>query len=688
MRDSKVCRIGFALIALLACAAVSAQQPAKNSSPPKAPAQLQQTSTARPAAELTPADLSAFLDGLMPLQLERGDIAGSVVAVVKDGKVIFARGYGYADVAAKKPVSPEDTLFRPGSVSKLFTWTAVMQLVEQGKLDLDRDVNDYLDFKIPSTFPQPVTLRNIMTHTSGFAETAKDLFVKDAADVKPLGAYLAEHIPNRIFPPGTTPAYSNYATTIAGYIVERVSGKPFDEYIATNIFQPLGMSHTTFDQPLPASLKPLMSNGYTLASKDAKPFEVVQAWPAGSVSTSAMDMTRFMIAHLQNGEFNGAHILRPETAQLMHARQFSSNPAMNGMALGFYEETRNGHRIIGHGGDTVYFHSDLHLILDAGVGFFVSYNSAGKGDISNRTALFEQFLDRYFPYQIPPATPPPTAVADAKAVSGLYIVSRRLQGNILEASGMLGEARISSMPDGKITADALKDFSGKPKKFSEIAPLVYREVDGQDKLAFKREPNGRLQVAIDYPFMVFDRVGWLQSKTWNYFVLCASLGIMVLALILWPVNGLLRRHYGKKLQLSSRDRKLRISTRIVCVINILFVLLLALVLTSGEGAASLNGIDGRLHALQVLGVIGAVGSLVVVYNAVRAWRWQPAATLSVMAAGTSVSGATTSSGLSSTATSEPQKGSSRALETLIALACLGFTWFVLYWNILNFRLHY
>src|SRR5262249_26593754 len=199
-------------------------------------------------------------------------------------------------------------------------------------------------------------------------------------------------------------------------------------------------------------------------------------------------------------------------AQLQPRGQSGFNPAMNAMALGFYEETRNGHRIIGHGGDTVYFHSDLHLILDAGVGFFVSYNSGGKGDISNRTALFEQFLDRYFPYQAPPATPPATAVADAKAVSGLYMVSRRLQGNILEASGMLGELRISSTPDGKIMADAFKDFSGRPKKFSEIAPLVYREVDGQDKLAFRRDESGRLQFSIDYPFMVFQQVGWLQSK--------------------------------------------------------------------------------------------------------------------------------------------------------------------------------
>jgi hypothetical protein len=233
--------------------------------------------------------------------------------------------------------------------------------------------------------------------------------------------------------------------------------------------------------------------------------------------------------------------------------------------------------------------------------------------------------------------------------------------------------------------DALKDFSGKPKKFAEIAPLVYREVNGQDKLAFKRDENGRLQVAIDYPFMVFDRVGWLQSKSWNYFVLGASLGIMVLALILWPANGLLRRHYGKPLHLSPRDRRLRTSARVVCAINVLFCLLLAVVLTAGDGITALNGIDGRLHALQVLGVIGSIGALVVVYNAVSTWRWKPApAMVSAVAAGSGASAATASS----PAVPELQRGSSRTFETLIALACLGFAWFLLYWNVLNFSLHY
>src|SRR5688572_4550566 len=176
------------------------------------------------APELTRADAETWLDGFMPYALGSADIAGAVVVIVKDGQVLLQKGYGYADVAARKPVDPELTLFRPGSVSKLFTWTAVMQLVEQGKLDLDADVNTYLDFKVPPRDGQPVTLRNFLTHTPGFEEQLKGLMFADPASITPLRESLARWVPTRIFAAGSTPAYSNYATALAGHIVERVSG--------------------------------------------------------------------------------------------------------------------------------------------------------------------------------------------------------------------------------------------------------------------------------------------------------------------------------------------------------------------------------------------------------------------------------------------------------------------------------
>jgi CubicO group peptidase (beta-lactamase class C family) len=483
------CALSVLIVLLFASA--SAQQPKTNPLAPKTESKSQAASpgpeqNGKPARDLTPSDLEAFLDGVVPLQIAREDIAGVVITVVKDGKPFFAKGYGYSDVEKRIPVSPNTTLFRPGSISKLFNWTGIMQQVELGKLDLDRDVNDYLDFKIPPTFPKPITLRDIMTHTPGFEETVQELFVPAAANLTPLDQYLKAHLPVRIYPPFTTPAYSNYATALAGYILQRVSGEPFDTYVEHHIFQPLEMSHSTTRQPLPEALQPLMSNGYDVASGPAKPFEFVEAVPAGSSSVTGADMQHFMIAHLQDGRYNGSQILRPETAKMMHTRQFSNLPDMSGMCLGFYEETRNGHRIIGHAGDTQYFHSDLHLILDAGIGFFISYNSAGKGETRTRETVWHALLDRYFPYDPPAATAQPTAAADARLVSGRYLISRRSETTIRKVSNVIGETKVESDSGGRITVDSIKDPSGQPKKLEEIGPLMFRAVHDQDLIGFKR----------------------------------------------------------------------------------------------------------------------------------------------------------------------------------------------------------
>src|SRR5215211_1330131 len=235
---------------------------------------------ASPPPELTKADFETFLDALIPSQLRNRSIAGAVVSVVKDGQVLFQKGYGYSDLEEKRPVLPDQTLFRPGSISKLFTATAVMQLVEQGRLDLDRDINDYLDFSIPKTYPEPITLRQLLTHAGGFEETLKNLFVARESDIKPLRMYLVNEMPARIFPPGKIPSYSNYGFTLAGYIVERVSSEKFERYIENHILKPLGMNNSTFDQPLPPQLAPQMSKGYLSASKKPRDFEWVQAAPA------------------------------------------------------------------------------------------------------------------------------------------------------------------------------------------------------------------------------------------------------------------------------------------------------------------------------------------------------------------------------------------------------------------------
>src|SRR6516162_2959409 len=240
-----------------------------------APENAAVTPSAAPAAvALTASDVESWLDGYLPYALKTGDIAGAVVVVVKDGEVLTERGYGYADVSAQKPVDAKLTLFRPGSVSKLVTWTAVMQQVEQGKIDLDADVNQYLDFKIPPLAGKPITMRNLMQHTAGFEEQAKSVIGADPNGMS-FVALLKSWTPARVFAPGTTPAYSNYGASLAGYIVQRVSGESFDDYVDKHIFEPLEMSHSTFRQPLPAKLAPLMSKGYKTASGEPGPFEIV-----------------------------------------------------------------------------------------------------------------------------------------------------------------------------------------------------------------------------------------------------------------------------------------------------------------------------------------------------------------------------------------------------------------------------
>jgi len=642
------------LIAL--AVAVSAQVPEKTPLTNQEPQPPVQQPSPR-AHEMTAADVEAFLDGLVPLQLKRDDIAGATVSVVKDGKLLFAKGYGYADVEKQKPVSAQETLFRPGSISKLFTWTAIMQLYEQGKLDLDRDVNEYLDYKIPDAFGKPITLKNIMTHTPGFEEQIKDLFT--VGNSKPvLGEYLKTHIPGRVYPPGTVPAYSNYATAVAGYIVERVSGRSFDEYVAENILKPLKMTRSTFSQPLPSELAPLMSNGYRLGSGSAEAFEVVNPYPAGSLSSSATDMAQFMIAHLQDGQLGDARILKPETARLMHSRLFALDDAANAMCYGFYEESKNGQRIIGHGGDTVYFHSDLHLVLDQKLGFFVSYNSAGSGG-SGRLALWEAFLDRYYPHT-PPAPASATAKDDAKAASGTYTLSRRADGSFLKALSVISQFTVSPVGDGDIEVPQLTGTNGKPKRWQAIGPMTFLERGGQDKLIFKPDQNGQMQLILPYPFFVGHRVGTFQNGKLLLTVLGISLGLMLLTLILWPIAWFVRRHYGRRLELTKGELLLRVGVRIVFALNVIFIA--ALIGLIMYGLTHLEVFSDRgttwFKLAQTVGLIGAVGTVVVLLNAIAAWI------------------------------SKRRRIWGKLQATIMLLACLGVLWFALAGNLLRFSSTY
>ncbi|MGE5642004.1 MAG: serine hydrolase domain-containing protein, partial [Byssovorax cruenta] len=308
-------------------------------------------------------EVEAFIDGVIAAQLQAYHIPGAVVSVVREGELLFAKGYGFADLENRSPMLADKTLVRPGSTSKLFTWTAVMQLAEQGKVNINADVNIYLhEFKIPETFPEPITLAHLMTHTPGFENRNEGLFVRTAGEAMPLQAYLVKYMPTRIYPPGQMTAYSNYGTALAGYIVEQVSGISFEDYVEQNIFEPLGMSHSTFQRPVPAGWIPdvAMSYEYVDGYYDEQ-MDWVQPGPAGGLSSTATDMAKFMIAHLQDGRYGNVRILQEATARDMHYQHFTNDPRASGWTYGFSEANWNGQRILWHGGSTFYFHSSLVL---------------------------------------------------------------------------------------------------------------------------------------------------------------------------------------------------------------------------------------------------------------------------------------------------------------------------------------
>jgi len=604
-----------AMIGLAALAAVPLAAQGPVAAPTAKKVATAPAPTVKPAetAALNPADLEAFLDGFLPYALERGRIPGAVVVVVRGDQVLLEKGYGFSDVAKRKPVLPETTLFRPGSVSKLFTWTAVMQQVEAGKLDLDKDVNSYLDFKIPPYQGKPITLRNIMTHTAGFEESVRYLISNDPKAAMALKKQMPLALPQRVFAPGTTPAYSNYATALAGYIVERVSGEDFDTYVETHIFKPLGMAHSSFRQPLPANLAPLMSGGYPDVTQKARPFEMVIPAPAGSLSASGADMGKFMIAHLNDG----AGLLKPETAKMMHDFKAPGVGPLNSMALGFYEQQVNGHRAIAHGGDTVWFHSYLWLFPDADVGVFISMNSAGKEGAAGavRSALFHKFADRYLPGPAPTTgqVDARTAKQHAQLMVGHYVTSRGSFTNFLSLLGLLGQPTVGLTEDGKISVPGLDGLSAGARDWVEVEPFVWRDANSGERLAAEVKDGKVVRWSLDAgsPFMVFEPAPAGTNAAWLLPALIAALGIAALAALAWPVRALVRRSFKAEFALEGKARRAYRLSRIFAWLVLAAVAgWMGLISAFSADIGSIGGpLDWLIQLLRVLTPVAAFGLL-------------------------------------------------------------------------------
>ena len=570
-----------------------------------APAFAQPDAPSDPEA-LDPADLEAFLGGLVEAQLEARNIPGAVVSVVQDGEIVFARGYGWSDVEASEAVDPDATLFRIGSVSKLFTYTAAMQLVEEGLLDLEADVTTYLpEIEIPATYDEPIRVWHLMTHTAGFEEHADELFAREASAMRPLQEILAEQLPARVRPPGELSAYSNHGVGLLGLIVERVSGQSWEAYVEERIMAPLGMGGSTPRQPVPGELAPNLSNGYrpVPGRPDPQPFSFVPLGPAGGISATGTDMARFMIAHLQDGRLDGARILQEDTAQRMHSRRFGHDPRLPGMAHGFYQGVIDGQPTLGHDGGMPNFITRLLLLPERDIGLFVSYNSAG-GALAQET-LARAFVERYAPGDPPVVSDYEPSRADLRGAAGTYLTTRRTETGPAKVALLIQSLDVQAVEDRLHVTSLMQP----PTILEPVEAGLWRDVETGAPWATEVRDGRPMLYAGNVPVMAFEGARWHQRPGLHYVLLGASLLLLLSALALAPFGWVLHRRLGDRPPRLARTG--RALLQLTSLLLFAFFVVMAVTLTNVESilfgdTAVLDALAALLPLAAVLAVVAAV----------------------------------------------------------------------------------
>lgn len=565
-------------------------------------------------AEFPEAQLfQVYLDGLISAQMTDYHLGGISFSLIKDGEPFMSTGYGYADLENRIAVDPSLHLFRPGSVSKLFTWTAVMQLVEQGKIDLDGDVNQYLtQFLLPNNFDKPITMKHIMTHAAGFEDGAMGyLFSNSADDLIPLADSLASHIPAQVREPGTYSSYSNFATAVAGLIVANISEMSFEEYVVENIFTPLEMNHSTFEEPLPANLQGDMSIGYLSRSGGVRDggFEYIKNFgPAGALSSTADDMTKFMLAHVNGGAYQGNRILGEDTVRLMHSRIFAHHPRAAGMAHGFYELFRNGERFVTHGGDTIAFHSQLVIQPETGFGFYISFNA--EQGAQARQAIVNGVIDYFFEYDHSPREIITLDGSDERIASivGGYRVNRRSYTKLEGASSILSDYGVGRGDDGEIL------FLG--GRYSEIEPFIFQEIGSQEIVIADTNSDGTVarMLLAAAPIMVFDKLAFYQMGGNHLMVI----GLAILAAIVVLVNAWRNRRLSAAAAYAQLARRgLMASSALL----LLFLLCAAIVAMSTDANTLLYDFPtGGMKILLIFPIAIALSTLCNIALTFEVWR--------------------------------------------------------------------
>lgn len=490
-------------------------------------------------------ELGEFTDAFFSKNIDKYHIPGAAIAIVKDGEICFMKGYGYSDVENKKSVDPEKTLFGIASVSKLITATAVMQQYEEGKIDLNKDINEYLSaFKIEERFNKPVTMKSLLTHTSGFNQSSIGIGVRNSSEIKSLSEYLTNAIPKRVNEPNRFFSYSNQGVSLAGHIVEIVSGEKFESYVNEKIFKPLKMNSSTFYQPIPENMEKDKAIGYGYWTQKKTLFRTeplyYQVMPAGACYTTVSDMAKFISANLNKGSYEKSQLLKETTMEEMHKQQFTHNPKMPGQAYGFWESFENNQRGLFHTGTSDGYASLLYLIPENNIGFILCYNLATD---KLRSDFLQSFLDNFFPVEKTVKIKP---VIDfekrVKQFEGLY-------WNIEKPRYTLDKLEVL-MSDGLIKARALEDgtlkltgyYGDKVGNYIEIEPEVFKNTETEEIVTFKQSNT---KDNCNYLFIknnAFKKVSWYENPT-----LIIVLALLSLLIIMSSSVILIRGYISKKL---------------------------------------------------------------------------------------------------------------------------------------------
>jgi len=602
------------------------------------------------AQTINTSDVKKFTDNYFSTKLDEYHVPGAVFIMVKDGKVIYSQGYGYADLDKKIKPDPDKTIYRVASNSKLFIATAVMQLYQQGKLNLDTDVNSYFDVKvIPGNSYPPVTLRHLLTHTPGFDDINVRMSTLEKEKRLTLEQFIKERTPDRVYPPGTVTSYSNYGYALAGYIVERTSGQSFSAYVNDNIFKPLGMNSSSF--VINKSLRERLAIPYVYADQtyQALPYDYIFPYPAATLMITADDMARFMIMHLNNGSYAGQRVLDDHNARMMHAQQFTNHEKLPGITFGYIEDEINGIRVLTHGGWVAGYKTIQVLVPEKNMGYFISGNYEYPS--GNQYKIYDEFNRLFFNTFLPEkkqATTIPSSKINLKIFEGNYRNNRYDRDTIAKLGVLLNDVKVRVHNDNSLLING--------KIFKLLGKSLFSEKDGNEKVGFRIDEVGKASFLFkaSNPTAGYERLPWYETSGFHIVLL----GNCVVLFLTSPLFFfcLVRKHKKSDYQLPVYIKRGYLVASLNGILYVVFFAAMGIILLNTIQISLWWKTPSPIPFLLILPLLCILVTLYMMYLAVKMWKVR---TLSML---------------------------ERTYYSILTLACVVFTVFLDYFNLVGYNI--